>query len=369
MQGMVAIVIPAFNPDERLPGYIASLRAGCDDPIVIVDDGSAGACAPVFRRCQEAAPGVTLLAHGVNQGKGRALKTAFAYLLERHPGVVGCVTADADGQHLAKDVMECAAALRASPGALVLGCRTFGLSHVPFRSRFGNTAIRAFFALATGRRFLDTQTGLRAIPADFMRELIDCPGERFDYETRMLLALGDRPLVQIPIETVYLEGNKSSHFKPLRDSTKILGIVIGHIVSRFVRFTAASLASFAVDIALFKALHAIVFRDFSVGRLALSVAVARVVSALFNYFVNLHFVFGGVRATRSLAKYAALAIGILCASYILTAIATDAFPWASRHVATTKAAVDLALFLASFAVQRLCVFSSLSRPSKTSGGK
>lgn len=358
---MVAIVIPSLNPDGKLPDYVAALRARTDAPIILVDDGSDDAHRGVFAQCAAAASGVTLLTHEVNRGKGRALKTAFAHLLEHCKPLAGCVTADSDGQHLPEDVMRCAEALRANPGALVLGCRTFSLSHVPFRSRFGNTFIRAFFALATGRRFLDTQTGLRAIPADFMRELLECPGERFDYETRMLLALGSRPLVQLPIETVYLEGNKSSHFSPLRDSTKILGIVLGHILSRLGRFAAASLASFAVDIAVFKLLHAVVFEDLAVGRLAISVVLARLVSSVFNYVANWLFVFGGARSRRSLAKYAALACAILAASYLLTAALTDLSGWAGRHVATTKAAVDLALFLASFGVQRLFIFSRGTR--------
>lgn len=353
----VAIVIPSLNPDDSLPAYVASLRALADWPIVLVDDGSDASHAPVFDKCASAATGVTLLRHEVNKGKGRALKTAFAHLLSKHPSLQGCITCDSDGQHLPKDVLRCAQAMAANPEALVLGCRTFELSHVPFRSRFGNTAIRTFFALATGRRFLDTQTGLRAIPATFMRELLDCPGERFDFETRMLLALGSRPMVEVPIETVYLEGNKSSHFNPFRDSTRILGIVCGHILVRLGRFTAVSLASFALDIALFKLLYSFVFAGLSSFRLALSVGLARIASATFNYLLNLHFVFGGAKTRGSLAKYAVLAIGIMAASYLLTSALLSASAFARAHVATSKAAIDLALFLASFAVQRLCIFA------------
>lgn len=353
----IAIVIPSLNPDGNLLAYVKALRAKADWPVVLVDDGSDAAHAPVFGQCEAAVSGVELLRHGTNKGKGRALKTAFAHLLAKHPGIIGCVTCDSDGQHLPDDVFRCADALRANPDALVLGCRTFGLSHVPFRSRFGNTFVRAFFTLATGRRFIDTQTGLRAIPADFMRELLDVCGERFDYESRMLLALGRRPMIQLPIETVYLEGNRSSHFKPLRDSLHILSIVIGHILARLGRFVAASLSSCALDIALFKILHSFVFADFRIGRLALSVGLARVVSATFNYLANLHFVFGGERRRLSFAKYALLAVCIMAASYLLTAAVIDLSSFARSHVVIAKAAVDVFLFLASFAVQRLFIFA------------
>ena len=74
---MIAIVIPALNPDAALPGYCRDLRAITDAPIVLVDDGSRAELAHIFDDCAAAASGVTVLRHEVNRGKGRGLKTAF----------------------------------------------------------------------------------------------------------------------------------------------------------------------------------------------------------------------------------------------------------------------------------------------------
>lgn len=221
----IAIVVPAFNPPPSLPGSLAALRENGADPILLVDDGSRAESADVFRECIARVPGVELLTHPANRGKGRALKTAFSHLLATRPGLAGCVTCDCDGQHAPEDVARCRDALAANPGALVLGCRTFSRADVPWKSRFGNTAMRFLFRLATGRVLRDTQTGLRAIPADFMRELISCPGERFEFETRMLLRLGRREVVQVPIRTVYSDGNRGTHFRPLADSLRIVLVV------------------------------------------------------------------------------------------------------------------------------------------------
>lgn len=353
------IVIPSLNPGKNLPEYVAVLSKLSHWPIVIVDDGSDIAHAQVFDKCAKAAPNVTILHHKVNCGKGRALKTAFAHILSAYPGAAGCITCDSDGQHSPEDVMRCAHALETSPNALVLGCRSFGQDHVPLRSRFGNTAVRAFFSLATGRHFSDTQTGLRAISTSFMRTLLDTPGERFDFETRMLLSIDSLPLVEIPIATIYLDGNKSSHFRPLHDSLHILGIVCSHIIGRFWRFTVASLLSFALDISLFWLLHETVFANLQVARLAASIVVARICSAIFNYYANLIFVFNGAKSRRSFTKYAILALILVALSYLGTAAATNASSAANAHRVITKAIVDLLLFMASFAIQRLFVFSSL----------
>lgn len=359
---MVAIVIPALDPDDRLPGYVAALRAATDAPILLVDDGSGPAAAPVFDRAAAAATGVSVVRHDVNRGKGRALKTAFATLLEgsgAFAGCTGCVTADADGQHEVADVLACARALEEKPEALVLGCRRFDGPDVPWRSSFGNNWMRSLFRMATGRRFLDTQTGLRGIPASFMRELLDVPGERFEFESRMLVVLGGRELVQLPIRTVYEDGNKCSHFRPLVDSAKILRVLGRPLLLGAAAFTAASLASFGVDIGVFCLLRERVFREGAPARLFLCVAVARCVSVAFNYLCNRFVVFRPATARasgggRSLPRYLALAVVLLFLSWLLTKCGAAAFP--SVSVPVVKAVVDLALFIASYAVQRAFVF-------------
>ncbi len=356
----IAIVIPSLNPDENLPGYVKRLAEATGAPILLVDDGSRESLKHIFADCVAAAPNVSLVVHERNRGKGRALKTAFSTLLESRPGLVGCVTCDSDGQHGVADVERCIEALRDSPEALVLGCRTFDLAQVPWKSRFGNKVTRRLFELASGRDITDTQTGLRAIPASFMRELLDCPGEGFEFETHMLLRIGDRPLVQLPIETIYVNGNRETHFNPVRDSTRITAILVREWTAKFGLFTLVSILSFLVDIGLFKTLYSVVLADARVGRLAASVVIARVVSMSFNYLCNRHLVFGGIRRAaplaRSLERYLALAAGLLVASYIFTRLAIARIPVAHAHPATAKALVDMLLFIASYAVQRRYVF-------------
>ncbi len=359
MPAHFAIVIPSLNPDSGLPGYVEALRAISDVPIVLVDDGSRESARENFQKCVRDVSDVSLLTHPVNQGKGRALKTAFAHLLGAYPELVGCVTCDSDGQHAPDDVAKCLAALEAEPKALILGCRTFNLEHVPWKSRFGNNSMRALFRLAAGRDFLDTQTGLRAIPADFMRELLDCPGERFEFETHMLLRLKGRKVVQLPIETLYIDGNRETHFDPFRDSVKISAIIVGAGLRKLAVFALASGLSFGVDIGLFSWLYYRVFDEGTFGRLFFSVAIARVISVVFNYCCNRYFVFGEAHASRrfnlrAFGRYVVLAVFILAASYALTGLFHKLFPQVA--LPWVKACVDLALFLMSYGVQRLVIF-------------
>ena len=214
----IIVVIPAYEPDDSLIGLIE--RLGADfDRFIVVDDGSKTADA-TFERVARM-PGVTLLRHEVNRGKGAALKTAFAKVIADFPDAAGVVTVDADGQHLPEDVANVAKATRENPGRYTLGVRAFS-GNVPLRSRFGNAWSRYFFFLLTGVMIYDTQTGLRGMPRDLLPELVAMPGDRYEYEMRMLVAAARKKLkpVQIQIKTVYLNDNKASHFNPVRDSLR-----------------------------------------------------------------------------------------------------------------------------------------------------
>ena len=212
----VVIIIPAFEPDRRMLELVRRLMKDFHD-FIVVDDGSRSA-AELFNELRTH-DGVNVLAHDTNRGKGAALKTAFAELLRRYPDALGTVTVDADGQHLPKDVVRVAESLRRHPDRLTLGVRTF-TKGIPFRSRLGNLWTVAEFRLLVGHSVQDTQTGLRGIPLTLVPQLLDIAGTRYDYEIRMLAnaVLRAKGVVQVPIETVYEQVNRTSHYRPLADT-------------------------------------------------------------------------------------------------------------------------------------------------------
>jgi len=108
---VTVLLVPAFQPDGRLPALLAAVRRL--DPaleLLVVDDGSDPT--PVFDACRSL--GATVLHHGVNRGKGAALRTGLAHVALLHPDAA-VVTADADGQHLPSDVVAVAARLGRTP--------------------------------------------------------------------------------------------------------------------------------------------------------------------------------------------------------------------------------------------------------------
>ncbi len=349
------VLIPAYEPDQRLVDLVADLRAAAPQVhVVVVDDGSG----PGYRHVFDAVrgPGCTVLVHSANRGKGAALKTGFRHIEAAHAGH-DVVCADSDGQHTVADILRVAGHLEASGAreAMVMGSRGF-TGPVPARSVVGNRATGALFHLATGLRLADTQTGLRGYPAAMLPWLRTVPGDRFEYELTLLLRAAEEGIgvEEVEIATVYLQHNESSHFRPVRDSLRVL--------TPLLRFSLASLAAFAVDTVALLVLHA------STGSLLASVVGARLISATTNYLVNRRLVFARGRHSplgASALRYGLLAALLLAASYgalhLLTGLGLALLP--------AKVLTEAALYVASFQVQRRLVFTprrSSSVPDPTS---
>jgi glycosyltransferase involved in cell wall biosynthesis len=225
------ILIPAYNPDLRLVVLAEQLSNASPAPIVIVNDGSPAEYDPIFAALAPISR-VTVLTHAANQGKGGALRTGFHYI-ESLPSDFTCIiTADADGQHSVKDILAVALAARNEPKPMIIGSRCFD-KDVPLRSMFGNTVTRWVMRLFFGIKLWDTQSGLRGIPRSLLPALIEIPYNHYELEIAMLLVAQRRkvPLVEIPIETIYIEGNRSSHFKPLRDSARVYLVLFRYAFS------------------------------------------------------------------------------------------------------------------------------------------
>lgn len=344
------IIIPSLNPDGKLKETVKGLIAQGFNDIVLVNDGSDAEHSANFPSLDEF-PQCSLLVHEVNRGKGAALKTAFSYVLETRTDCLGVITVDGDGQHLPKDVLACANRLAASPDALILGVRDFSLPGVPPKSRFGNKLTSAVFRFGCGLKISDTQTGLRAIPFGCLRDFLEINGDRFEYETNMLLDLKKLriPVEEQVIETVYEDGNKATHFHPIRDSLRIY--------RRIFLFMFSSISAAAIDFVAFFIFSMLLEKV--PGSVYISTAAARVISSIYNYAVNKKLVFGSKNSTAStLVKYYILAAGIM----ILSATSVDGVSvllGQSRPIVVTgiKFVIDMVLFSVSFFIQKYWVFA------------
>lgn len=353
---LIPIVIPAYEPDERFITLLQDFRAQGIGPVIVVDDGSGPSYRELFKSVARLInahhdDGGTLLVHEVNRGKGAALKTAFRFVLDHYPNAIGVVTADSDGQHTPACIQRVAQVLDEDPETLVLGARTFDGEDVPWKSRAGNHITRWVFARLTGLAITDTQTGLRGIPRPLMEACLELSGDRFEFETQMLIcAHGMVPVREVPIKTVYdSKDDHQTHFNTVTDSLRIYRILFREPLT----FALSSVASCVLDITLFGILCRVLwgFR----GYVALATVLARLCSATFNFLINSRVVFKSTRkASVSGPRYVILAGVLLVLSATFTTLGTRLFPFLPEVV--VKIVVDGTLFVLSFFVQKRAVF-------------
>lgn len=354
-RAVIPIIIPSLEPDERFPAILSDLSEAGLAPVIVVDDGSSDAYRHFFDQAEREYDAV-VLRHDVNRGKGRALKTAFSYCLEQYDGLVGCVTADSDGQHTAECIRKVREALLEHSDDLVLGVRDFSDREVvPQKGRFGNTLTCRVFHALYGVRLRDTQTGLRGIPSTFMRQLLDVEGERFEFETQMLIEAVQtkRGFFEVPIETVYDSvDHHTTHYKPVADSVRVYRLFF----ASFIRFAISGFSSFVIDLLLFS-LFCRLFKgmEIGIGYIALATACARVISAVYNCLLNYRFVFRSKKSYGgSLLRYTALAAAQMAASAGLTTALCLVFP--AKAEVLVKLCVDACLFFISYRIQKRYVY-------------
>ena len=342
---MKIALIPAYEPGQELIGLLKDLKQ-YGYTTVIVDDGSSPACDDIF---SEAAKDSCVLRYAINQGKGFALKTGFEFISENFPSDSIVVTMDADGQHLPEDADKICREAEQHPRSLVLGSRHFR-DGVPFKSKAGNRITSVVFHLCTGVAVSDTQTGLRAFRADQIPKFLAVDGNRYEYEINVLLSCSKNgtEIREVPIQTIYKDNNRGSHFRAVKDSVRIYQEIL--------KFSFSSLAGFLTDYGMFSLLSTLLAGAGAAG-LILSNVLARIVSGTVNFTLNRRMVFKSHKNIfYQAAQYAMLAALILIINTSLLTVFVEILG-VNRFLA--KIVVECILFFFSWLMQKKYVFRDL----------
>ena len=329
-------LIPAYEPDDELVKLVKELKEN-KYKIVVVNDGSDKEYNKVFNSIDKDAK---IISYDINQGKGHALKTGLEYIQKTYPESI-IVTMDADGQHTVKDAIKLCEYVKDHPKYVALGSR-FRSKKTPLRSKIGNTITMIVFTLLTGSKIYDTQTGLRAFSSIHLPYLLSIEGNRYEYEMNVLLNLNRNRIKckEIPIEVIYIDNNKASHFKTIRDSYLIYKEII--------KFSGSSIISFIVDYILYSISFALT------ANLIMSNVLARIISGSVNYTINKHIVFKSRKSVLQSAIYyiflaaIILILNTLILKLLVTAVGINAY--------IAKIVTELVLFILSYTVQKRFVF-------------
>ncbi len=230
----IAVVIPALNEALRIREVVQSALRHCPN-VIMVDDGSDDGTAEAIADLP-----VTVLRHATRMGKGAGLRDGFAEALRQ--GFEAVLSMDGDGQHVGDDIPRLLAAANRFPGWIVIGARLRKRANQPFYRRMANEFGDWGIAFGTGYQVADSQSGQRLYPAAVCA-LTDIPGEDFVFEAQIVMSAAQRlgtRCVSVPIESRYAPADpveraaapvgeqfRRSHFRPLRDFSRITSHVIG----------------------------------------------------------------------------------------------------------------------------------------------
>lgn len=211
-----AVVIPTYNNDRTLGGVIAGVRRYCAD-IFVVNDGSTDRTAEVLASTE----GIRTIAYARNRGKGYALRCGLR--AAREAGFRYALTIDSDGQHYPDDIARFIERIERRPDTLLIGARNLTADNMPARNTFANRFSNFWYLVETGRRLEDTQSGFRLYPLRQLGRLRSlCSRYEFEVEVIVRAAWRGVEVENIPVRVYYApDGERVSHFRPLRDFTRI----------------------------------------------------------------------------------------------------------------------------------------------------
>lgn len=214
-------LIPAYNSAEYLLKLLPEIESQIQD-ILVIDDGSSDATSQIAESM-----GVNLLRHDTNRGKGAALKTGFAYALDK--GFDAVITLDSDGQHQPQYIPAFIKEYANTTGDLIIGSRIADKADMPFPRRFSNWTTSHLLSLLIKTRIDDLQCGFRLYSRRLL-ETVHLESDHFELETEIVIKAVQAGMIPhfIPIKVEYGYGFPS-HMNEFRDTLRWCRMVLEYI--------------------------------------------------------------------------------------------------------------------------------------------
>ena len=155
------------------------------------------------------------------------------------------------------------------------------------------------------------------------------------------------PILEAPIETVYINDNEDSHFRPIRDGLMIYKNIL--------KFSLSSFSSFIVNYVVYAlSILCLSFIPNGCLRVLLSNGLARVTSSIFNFSTNKKLVFKNKASSfKTGSGYFGLAVGFFILDTILIRLFNSSL---GVNLLIAKILVGIMLLILSWTVQTHYIF-------------
>ena len=335
MNSEMVILMPVYNPNERIVNYVKKLKEN-NYQVILINDGSKSEYHSLFEKMVH---DCKIISYPFFKGKGYAIKKGIHYIKEH---------------------------LQDKKGIIILE-NEYDLIHINhIRTLIDKNSQKMCVVHHKGKRFLT-----KLFSMIYNKEFIDVDSELLNQmisqiDIDQMMAVDEncyevQSLIQSvqnnqDIEEIQLE-NKQQPFHLKNKSLQIMYVIFLHLI----RFISSSIISSVIDVLLawilLDVLKLWMTSDF--WRIALSSLIARILSTIVNYVINKKYVFKGKNNSKQTARrflILTVVITILSTLFVYTA--------SSLHIMSEKLAKpvgDLLLFLLSYSAQTKWVFKNNER--------
>jgi glycosyltransferase involved in cell wall biosynthesis len=221
------IVVPTYNNQLTIGDVIKDILK-ITSKLVVVDDGSTDGTHILLSEI----PGLTVITHEQNLGKGAALLSGFSFVARS--GNDYAITMDGDGQHLTADLPKFLKEIKKYPEALIIGQRNLTGWGRRLKSRVLRAHSNFWVWILTQQWVGDSQCGFRAYPLASILDL-SLKKQKYDLEIEVLVkALWTGiPIQEVPIAVNYVACSRS-HFRPFKDFMLVSALIFSLFMKKVI---------------------------------------------------------------------------------------------------------------------------------------